>query len=589
MDHHSKTSTPNPSASHELALHSCTSKGTHELDYIPFAKTSNTIVKQLGNTISITPPFTLQDDTRWSPIRVDGDASVPRLNEIYLQDQDDVTHKMMPVPGKESRVQSQGGGNQAFELDRGDFDSLPLTPYGQDYETLVMPPPVEGVKGLRRLYAPPTLRMPHQRLHPISEDRVQPTNEVLWEIPPPKLSNRRIRKSTGSLNEKYSGMKYEMDVIAQVPVQPLRFMPYTRTLNHCAAGLPPPLPIVPEPMVIDTDQGQAVPGWSQPPLAPGPTVDNPPCPGQGTAQTSSLPVWVQDLDTRDNFAPDFGIANNTISTSATNIVSNHIKLNGGPFSTPHFRLSSPSTNRCRQNSSSPLHPPPRKPQAISNVFAESGVDDFDDDPELESILKDQTLFEDSFAHEGEQAESDAFSSSRIDSTIIASNMNLNIRPLPEGHGNGGADAESDGVLNQRPLTLSDRIHRLGREIREAAAASVPKFQSPTNNRVSPPQSRLPSSQQQQKQQRHVHQSHHSDSALSSKAQSRTVAPRDNTLGGEQDTSSRRQRSETEDHSMDDAHGRDEEQRLRHQRQKRRFQDSMNPTRLSVVATAKKTR
>jgi len=179
----------------------------------------------------------------------------------------------------------------------------------------------------------------------------------------------------------------------------------------------------------------------------------------------------------------------------TNLNSSFASLNPaigcGAFSTPHFRLSS----GCGSSSSGRMCEEGNAHRTPSNEPIQSSGDSFEEDPVFERMLE-QELVLDDLTHGETSLPCDAHPT--LDSLEFQNGAQGEVPPQwPQSAVNIGtsygetlnqegrleinnsegeqARSETKCVLDERPLTIRDRIHKMGYEIRASAAASIPRF------------------------------------------------------------------------------------------------------------------
>jgi len=183
---------------------------------------------------------------------------------------------------------------------------------------------------------------------------------------------------------------------------------------------------------------------------------------------AALPLDVTRIDPgQEPWGQNLGESCSLIFTT-TNC--NNNVLGGGPYSTPHFRLSS-STAMGHALRRSPLsvsgsltlpHSNVASPPESVATHVELIVPGRGETPE---VTLDEYRFDEDFELEELAADE---SSTNAPTTVLLDRPNISPRNLPP----------SDSILNRRPLTLRDRIHKLGQEMRTSAATSFTKFPSP---------------------------------------------------------------------------------------------------------------
>ncbi|GJJ75163.1 hypothetical protein EMPS_07521 [Entomortierella parvispora] len=350
-------------------------------------------------------------------------ASVPKLVDGLPQNCDD----LVLVPEEETGGYGRGG----------------LQGYGYGGATDFFPPPRcigidSGAPAEITMQPLPMLLQSCSRLQHQYQPQQQET-EVLLEMPPPKLINRRKRKLKGSssLNEKYSHMKYEMELLSQDPLDHISPSPYSHRNQFQAPQHPLYVGAGHESVVPDATGTYS--GWNPTTVALDVNYIDP-------VQES----WEQDTSRCGSLIPPTNNCNNNV-------------LSGGPYSTPHFRLL-PSTPVGYTIGGSPL-PVHVLPYLNSSPPLESAARYLDPislkaDEGLEEPLNEVQFDEDLVPRESVTDDSNTTGHSYL--------MGINHKRF----------SPSSNVLSRQPLTLRDRIHRLGHEMRTSAATSVSKFSSP---------------------------------------------------------------------------------------------------------------
>ncbi|KAK3821821.1 MAG: hypothetical protein J3Q66DRAFT_427707 [Benniella sp.] len=460
---------------------------SHELDYIPFAKTSSTIVKQVGGTAVASEDQWLSD--YWD------DAKVPRMGDLDYENYRSspvgprfsgglfdaappVLSNPEPEPEPEQRTWSSTGNATHSSVN-----------IGPDLQQRLLQ---------RQTQYHPRQRYMHQGFPQSVLD--QPgvnSSEVVLEMPPPKLGNRRPRKLSGSwsLNDRYSRMMRDMELLVNSSATPQlgnTTMRSDRSIAVCHAS---------------PDYGPNVysHGYHDAPITANTSY------GGGTTHPLSsngdgVPQLIQEVYEAQPFAQSPWTAPPSMATAFapnkrarvdvdTNLNSLATSLNPaigcGAFSTPHFRLSSGcgSSNSGRICEEGITHRTPN----IESI--QSSGDSFEDDPVFERILE-QELVLDDLTHGETSLPCDAHPTSGSlefqngaqgdvspqwpQSTVnieTSFGETLNQDGRLEINNSEGEQPRSEAkcVLDERPLTIRDRIHKMGYEIRASAAASIPRF------------------------------------------------------------------------------------------------------------------
>lgn len=176
----------------------------------------------------------------------------------------------------------------------------------------------------------------------------------------------------------------------------------------------------------------------------------------------TLPLDATYIDpAQRSWGQNLGERGSLISTTANY---NNNVLSGGPYSTPHFRLSSSSVaGHTRRRSS--LSDSASLPRSYSNAPSPP-----------ESVA---THVEHIVPRAGEKPEAilDGFPLNADFELDKFSEGNSTDAP-PTGILDRPDIGPGGGILSRKPLTLRDRIHKLGQEMKTSAATSVSKFPSP---------------------------------------------------------------------------------------------------------------
>ncbi|KAF9134466.1 hypothetical protein BGW39_006926 [Mortierella sp. 14UC] len=471
-------------------------------------RSSSTIVKQAGFA---TNPIQMQQqqqqeqqalDDRWGTGFPD-DARVPRLGESDHEDSSttDMSGPVFLPPPPPLQAQ-QGIMESSIYANPSSVLSYDGQRHRQGYQMQV--PPTRPTTTMEPgFHTPPLPPLPTSIM---TQAQAQEPSEVVIEMPPRLVANLRTRKVNRSsrLNDKYARMKSDMELIAQTPRS------YNRIMRH---QYDLPIRIGAPPLASTTPQSY---GHLLPTIA--------------TAAASGVqPVQVPTYSTSDAQVQQqvygqhaqFGSGNNTyehgegtavsrprdtesISSSSSvqypckrarideNPVFDRTSISGGggggAFSTPHFRISTPVRTVGTPSPSSRVPFPTQGNQAEmeKEVEDEAGFDDWDLG---EFLLDPEPLPVPSPPGMGPSGTQGYYNSSDHFATPTPTTHSHNApvqvsgqdEPLP-------LDLDpvfspttfpSPGkaaVLDETPLTLRDRIHKLGSQMRASAAATVPRFE-----------------------------------------------------------------------------------------------------------------
>ncbi|KAG0305435.1 hypothetical protein BGZ98_004136 [Dissophora globulifera] len=388
----------------------------HELDYIPFAKSSKTFVKQNKFSTGVTA-LQFSEDQELSP-----NAIVPRMGEF-----DQCSRN--PLDGSEA---------SPFTRKSQEINCLPECNLAELPSPLSMSS--EVAPGYLNLQGQSVNWRMTRSIVEIGPDLRQKKNEaeVVVELPPPRIGNRIHRKPHGSggLNGKYSRMMHEMGLMTQGTAtgRPSSdcldlgrsATSYTHLGDHKSANdgarcqAPSGVGGGNAKQAIVTDSSNA----------PQPTLMFDPLPS-GSLQPLISPQTDHDF-----------------------LRSKLVRLGNGAVSANEDSL------------------------CYAPYSASNHQDDveFDDDPEFENVLLKQEPFLedviiDSFSKDMELLSGGHFKESAEDS-MARSNQERITREPPTTVSQGFC---RESVLDERPMTIRERIHKMGSEIRASAGATVPRL------------------------------------------------------------------------------------------------------------------
>ncbi|KAF9961793.1 hypothetical protein BGZ65_010186, partial [Modicella reniformis] len=299
--------------------------------------------------------------------------------------------------------------------------------------------------------------------------------EVVLEMPPPKLGNRKPRKMYGqwSLNNKYDRMKNDMELLAQgssiqqlrsSTVQYRRPAPAFNNYYTLAPGNVAYNAVVSPSLSVDGNiASQPLQGY---------------CESQPFVQASNL----TSPETTTMFSPNKRVRFDESPSFAKAAINSNAAIGGGAYSTPHFRFSSGSCSISpgRTSAEVPAHYVP-----YSEPMQQISSDDFEVDPVLRRMLLEQEPFQDPtfemvsqpVATRQEPANSEPHRAPQAESPVqsLQSNGVLVSGEAVSKENESHSGFGTEGILDERPLTIRERIHRMGFEIRTSAAASITRF------------------------------------------------------------------------------------------------------------------
>ncbi|KAF9538036.1 hypothetical protein EC957_007293 [Mortierella hygrophila] len=449
-------------------------------------RSSSTIVKQArlfdttgANSLKMTQQQPI--DERWSPGFLE-DARVPRLGGSDHEDSpstDMAEHTFLP--------QAQGNNmDSALGFGLGATNSLAgVGIFSSD-----------GVDISSGPYQSPG--PPMSMTMPMSSQMIQPQESyfgTMVEMPAP-LANPRIRKANRSsrLNDKYARMKSDMEHVVQLPYS------YPRVVRHQyghstisapwnAATAFSQRPLGLPHAGVQSAQVPTYPSSSQ--RAPTQqTYGQLSQVGGGTHGTSTEPHQLDSINSRTLPAQPpptkrVRIEENPPSNNKGGTTRGRGGVGGGAFSTPHFRMSTPArTTGVSSPSSHVLFPTTlsqgaRRTEEVATMAGQVGEDGFDDWG-LEDLLLDPEPMVVPTPNSAPVAQ--GYDNGRFASTAT-------VKPTQFNTTNNSSSTSSQfryssrlqksekepSAQDERPMTWLDQIHKLGSEIRAAAAATVPRF------------------------------------------------------------------------------------------------------------------
>lgn len=472
----------------------------HELDYIPFAKSSNTFVKQAGSS-------TVTVEDQWLSDHWD-DAKVPGMTEVDYE-----CHRSSPV---DRRVDdgSDSGGVSNNTLARGSLTLAPGILMGpESYQNRPSSPRPSSIHNnncsnntaqsrvnighdLKQSLLQRQAHFQQQQCLPQQPQQSVPdqcggigsigSSEIVVEMPPPVLGNRKPRKPSGpwSLNNRYARMMRDMELIAQDTM-----IQQSTDATMCVEGGPATCN-----PTFNYGTLAYHPGHYDPMASANASYNG------GMASSSSSGPDNASQPIRGYYAEQpYTCANSTVPSTmtmaaapssnkrvrferspslSTSVINPNPLIGCGAYSTPHFRFSSGSNSSVLGRTGQETH----EPQLTSNsIFAQQSPDDgFDDDPLFEkALLEHELLFDDPVPEATSQP---YLSPTRPYSTQpqdVASQESIDVQA---NHQQGDDNNNSNDhykipgyVLDQRPLTIRDRIRKMGSEIRASASATIPRF------------------------------------------------------------------------------------------------------------------
>ncbi|KAF9357448.1 hypothetical protein BGX34_009366 [Mortierella sp. NVP85] len=455
----------------------------HELDYIPFAKSSSTFVKQAGGTTVAPEDQCLSD--YWD------DAKVPRMGDVDYEDY------------RSSPVDQRFGGGLLDTAPPVLSNPEPEQPAWSSTGNAIHSSIHIGPDLQQRLLQRQTQYQQQQQLY-MQQSFPQPAldqpgingPEVVLEMPPPKLGNRRPRKLSGSwsLNDRYSRMMRDMESLVNGSTASQlgnTAMRSDRSIAVCHAS-------------SDYGPNAYSYGCHDPPIIANIYDGGTPHPlnssGDGApqliqevykAQPFAQSPWTEPPAVTTAFTPNKR-ARVDVDTNLNSSVANlNPAIGCGAFSTPHFRLSS----GCGSSSSGRMCEEGNVHHMSSVEPIHSSGDSFEDDPEFERMLE-QELVLDDLTHDeaslpcdphptleslefqngaqGEVLPQWPQSTVNIE-TSYGETLNQDRHSKINNSEGEQLRSETKCVLDERPLTIRDRIHKMGYEIRASAAASIPRF------------------------------------------------------------------------------------------------------------------
>ncbi|CAO3565438.1 unnamed protein product [Mortierella alpina] len=417
-------------------------------------RSSRTLVKVPGNVGGYLVPS-------------NDDAEVPMM--IYESERPDVRQDLdSPCPGSEIEGDHSERANFSERSVPTPSRSSPsLADHG--CENNLLPPYVTIDKMTSGVLQSPTITA--QEPQPV-QPCIQEQPEVLLEMPPPPLSNRKSRKLCGgaSLNHKYNRWKDDMELWAQGsrPAYGSKSRPFTertvRTSKRTASYLNPAMfynhaynP------VRETDVAMLDPESSLPDIYQSEKAESPLSYynfGSTTMQADPVmppAAWRSISNKRsrlDNTEACHAEAEATTTCSRA--------IAGGPFSTPHFRVSLGTSKRARE----------RSPEALglsrSGPVPQGSDGGSGPDKGLGNVLFSEA------------------SSSPLDRGLThtpasqllhkASDQSLDFSRTPPHEP--PPPLNSEGVLLDRALSSRDRIQQIGNQMRRSAAAKIARFNIP---------------------------------------------------------------------------------------------------------------
>ncbi|KAG0312369.1 hypothetical protein BGZ99_009547 [Dissophora globulifera] len=421
----------------------------HELDYIPFAKSSKTFVKQNKFSTGVTA-IQFSEDQELSP-----STRVPGMGEFDPCSRDPLDgSEASPFTRKSQEINSPSECN---------FAELP-SPLSMSSEV---------APGYLNIQGQSVNWRTTRSIVEVGPDLRQKKSEaeVVVELPPPRIGNRIHRKPHGSggLNGKYSRMVHEMGLMTQgiATGRPSSdclglgrsATSYTRLGDHKSANDSARCQV--SSGVGGGNAKQAIVTDSS--NVPQPTLMYDPLP------SGSLRPLISPQTDHDFLKSKLARFDEGTSYGCTGLPSN-ISLGAVAYSTPHFRLSKGSfslgNGAVSANEDSLCYAPYSAPNHQGDV-------EFDDDPEFENVLlKQEPFLEDaiigSFSKDMAFLSGGHFKESAEDS-VARSNQELIAREPPMTVSQGLC---RESVLDERPMTIRERIHKMGSEIRASAGATV---------------------------------------------------------------------------------------------------------------------
>ncbi|KAG0354220.1 hypothetical protein BC939DRAFT_498567 [Gamsiella multidivaricata] len=457
----------------------------HELDYIPYAKASKTFVKQTGYSTNTSPEY--QD--QWLSTHPD-DAKVPRMGEAENEDHSSLsTNRRFSGVGTASE---NTGGSIHPSMSQSPVSAVPShQEFGNPSELNSLYPINMGagshqtlrqrqlqyqqqLQQLQQQYQKQQCRYQHDQ-----QEQQASETEVVLEMPPPALGNRKPRnmRRSSNLNNKYARMKRDMELMVHGRTPKLRaqygrsFVEYVPVLYY-------------EPTTCSQDPGapfaDAYGSGALPTSSPTARTTLPPS-SYHVTQSVTQPSTTKPIQRSPSLSSGKRVRFDEVVPQVTpGSVSNaNLSGGGGAYSTPHFRLSSgsslSSSGRAVGNNYVPYSEPGRQ-------FHDDG---FGDDSEFENLLLDQDPFLDGISPVEPFREAvmttdymppvlprpQPLSKATFDTAYQQMNRATDLSVgQPYHHA-----PRPESILDDRSLAITERIHKIGSAIRASAAVNISRF------------------------------------------------------------------------------------------------------------------